>query len=84
MKDARDRGYQTADFYGSEGVINKNSPLYGIYLFKTRFGGDFDEFIGEFDFIVKPLTNAVIQRLISIRRRYLYKKSLRKAKHENN
>jgi len=76
LKDARDSGYHYVDFYGSEGKVDKTSPEYGIYLFKLRFGGDFDEFIGEFSIITKPLMNFVISKALHIRRRLLIKKSI--------
>ena len=79
IKDAMSNGYKIVDFYGSEGEIDEKSPAYGIYLFKLRFGGDFIEFIGEFDIITKPLMNTLIQKALYLRRRYLIKKSLKDA-----
>lgn len=78
LKDASREGFKEVDFFGSEGVVDKTSPIYGIYLFKMRFGGDFDEFIGEFDFITRPLTNFFISLLLRIRRRIRYYHSLEK------
>lgn len=77
LLDAHNNGYQYVDFYGSEGKVNKNSPIYGIYLFKLRFGGDFDEFIGEFDFVIKPIMNSIINKVLKLRRRILYHRSLK-------
>ena len=77
MMDAKKEGYETVDFFGSEGKIDKNSDLYGIYLFKSRFGGDFDEFIGEFDFIIRPLINNIINYLLIKRRKILMKKAIK-------
>ena len=77
LLDAHNNGYQYVDFYGSEGKVDKNSPIYGIYLFKLRFGGDFDEFIGEFDFVIKPIMNSIINKVLKLRRRILYHRSLK-------
>ncbi|MBR2809466.1 MAG: peptidoglycan bridge formation glycyltransferase FemA/FemB family protein [Erysipelotrichaceae bacterium] len=77
LLDSKDNGYSWVDFYGSEGKVDKSSPIYGIYLFKLRFGGDFDEFIGEFDFVIRPLMNSIINRMLYIRRRIKYHRSLR-------
>jgi len=77
LKDAKSESYKYCDFFGSEGKVDKTSDIYGIYLFKLRFGGDFDEFIGEFDFVTKPFMNKIISSLISIRRNIRYKKSIR-------
>lgn len=45
------------NFYGIDGNFNKdNNEMYGIYEFKRGFGGNVEEFIGEFDLIInKPL-----------------------------
>ena len=75
IKDAKNEGYRWVDFFGAEGIIDKKSSLYGITLFKMRFGGDYDEFIGEFDFIVRPLMNKIILTLLNIRRKYYIRKA---------
>ncbi len=79
LKDARDSGYKIVDFFGTEGKVDPSSDIYGIYLFKLRFAGDFDEFLGEFDFIVRPLAFSIIEKLLIMRRRYLITKSLKNA-----
>lgn len=37
------------DLYGVSGIFDKDHPDYGLYAFKNGFGGDFIEYIGEFD-----------------------------------
>lgn len=81
MLDAKEEGYKVVDFFGTEGKIDKNSDLYGIYLFKYRFGGDFDEFIGEFDYIVRPFMNKIIGTALVARRKIKLKMAINKAKH---
>lgn len=73
LKDAKAQGFKYVDFYGSEGDLDKKSEAYGIYQFKVRFGGDFDEFIGEFDFVIKPLMNKIITTLLVLRRKIKYR-----------
>ena len=73
LKDSKQQGYKQVDFYGSEGEIDKKSDAYGISQFKVRFGGDFDEFIGEFDFVVRPIAYKIINYLLVKRRRFKYK-----------
>lgn len=73
LKDAKKQGFHYVDFYGSEGTIDKKSDAYGIYQFKVRFGGDFDEFIGEFDFVTKPQSYKIIMFLLKTRRKIKYK-----------
>ena len=77
LLDSKKEGYTTVDFYGSEGKVDKDSQIYGIYLFKLRFGGDFVEFVGEFDFVTRPLANKIISNLLKARRRILYHRSLK-------
>ena len=72
FKDAMAKGYKVFDFYGVEGTVDKNSPAYGLYVFKSQFGADYDEFIGEFDFVTKPLANSIITFLLKIRRKLKY------------
>jgi peptidoglycan pentaglycine glycine transferase (the first glycine) len=58
IKDAYDNHYEIIDFFGTSGEANpdKSNPIYGIHNFKKRLGGEYTEFIGEFDFILnKPL-----------------------------
>ena len=83
LKDAKSEGYKWVDFYGSEGEIDKKSDAYGIYQFKVRFGGDFDEFIGEFDFVVRPFAYKIINYLLVKRRRFKYKMQLKKNEKKN-
>lgn len=72
IKDSKVQGYDYVDLYGTEGEIDKSSDAYGIFEYKTKFNGDFDEFIGEFDFITKPLAYGIITKLLIIRRRIKY------------
>ena len=56
IKDAYDKGYKKIDFFGTIGDPNPKDNGYGIHLFKKRLGGEYLEFIGEFDMILnKPL-----------------------------
>jgi len=42
------------DFRGVSGDISEDNPLYGLYRFKKGFNGDFCEFIGEYELVLKP------------------------------
>lgn len=78
IMDSHENGYKVVDFYGSEGKVDKSSELYGLYLFKSRFGGDFDEFIGEFDYIVRPFMNKLITFALNTRRKIKLKRAIKK------
>ncbi len=56
MKKYSLEGYEFLDLFGVGGDISKDSPLYGLYFFKRGFGGEYLEWIGEFDYVLnKPL-----------------------------
>lgn len=46
---AKGHGCRLYDFRGVSGDLDENNPLYGLYRFKKGFGGEFTEFIGEWD-----------------------------------
>ena len=77
LEDAKENGLKWGDLFGTEGKVDKSSDVYGIFLFKLRFGGDFDEFIGEFDFETRPLTSHLINKLLHWRRRLLIRRSVK-------
>ena len=58
IKDANKEGYKIVDLFGTCGIPNPDPsyPIYGIHNFKKRLGGEYCEFIGEYDLPVnKPL-----------------------------
>lgn len=54
IKDAHEEGYQVIDFFGCSGEANPPSsdPIYGLHSFKKRLGGEYTEFLGEFDYVI--------------------------------
>ncbi|MBR2808654.1 MAG: peptidoglycan bridge formation glycyltransferase FemA/FemB family protein [Erysipelotrichaceae bacterium] len=69
LKDAKEEGYKVLDFFGTHGHPDKDNPEYGLFLYKSKFGGDLLEFIGEFDLIIHPLANKILMSLVKLRRR---------------
>ena len=57
IKDANKEGYKEVDLFGTCGIPNPtpDNPIYGIHNFKKRLGGEYIEFIGEFDLVNKKL-----------------------------
>ena len=53
--EAKAAGYELYDFFGISGKTDESDPLYGLYRFKKGFGGEFTEFIGEFDYVINPV-----------------------------
>lgn len=66
IKWAIQSGCDIYDFRGVSGNIDENSPLYGLYRFKKGFNGDFVEFMGEMDLILKPAAAKLIKAAQSI------------------
>ena len=67
IKDAKKENYQIIDFFGTTGNPVKENPVYGIHLFKKRLGGEYTEFIGEFDLIINKPIYYLYKTLVPIR-----------------
>ena len=59
------------DFFGCSGEANpdKSNPTYGVHNFKKRLGGEYTEFIGEFDLITNKFMYTLYKKLIPIYRK---------------
>ena len=57
IKDANKEGYKIVDLFGTCGIPNPDpsNPIYGIHNFKKRLGGEYCEFIGEYDLVANKL-----------------------------
>lgn len=71
IKDAHEEGYKIVDFFGTSGIANpdKSNPIFGIHSFKKRFGGEYTEFIGEFDLVIHKLMYFAYKKLIPVYRK---------------
>ena len=71
MKDAYDEGYKCMDCFGTCGIANpdKDNPIFGIHSFKKRLGGEYTEFIGEFDLITNKFMYTAYKKLIPLYRK---------------
>jgi peptidoglycan pentaglycine glycine transferase (the first glycine) len=56
IQDAYEMGCTMYDFRGISGDLSPDNPLHGLYRFKKGFTGEFVEYIGEFDLIIRPLS----------------------------
>lgn len=52
IKYAAQNNYQKYNFYGISEFKDPESPTYGLYYFKRGFGGQVEEYIGEFDLVI--------------------------------
>lgn len=55
IQDAKKFGANTYDFYGIPPVEDPNHPMYGLYRFKTGFGGEIVHRVGSIDIPLSPL-----------------------------
>lgn len=80
IKDAHDNGYKVIDFFGTSGIANpdKSNPVYGIHNFKKRLGGEYTEFIGEYDLVCNKLMYDLYNLIIPIRRKIVKAKLKKK------
>lgn len=74
IKDAKDEGYKKIDFFGTTGDPKKNNSVYGIHLFKKRLGGEYTEFIGEFDLVINPFLYFMYTKIYPKFRKYIKKR----------
>ena len=80
IKDAHDNGYKVIDFFGTSGIANpdKSNPVYGIHNFKKRLGGEYTEFIGEYDLVCNKFMYDLYNLIIPIRRKIVKTKLKKK------
>ncbi len=64
---------QTYDQFGTIGDLRKENPLLGLHEFKKKFGGDYLEFIGEFDYILNKPMYFIFTKLVPF-----YRKAVKK------
>lgn len=71
IKDAHEEDYKIVDFFGTSGIANpdKSNPIFGIHSFKKRFGGEYTEFIGEFDLVIHKLMYYAYKKLLPVYRK---------------
>ena len=80
IKDAVNDKYKVIDFFGTSYNPTTDDPEYGIYLFKKRLGGEYTEFIGEFDYIINKKMYFLFNKLVPIYRKIVKKKSKKEVK----
>lgn len=80
IKDAHDNGYKVIDFFGTSGIANpdQSNPVYGIHNFKKRLGGEYTEFIGEYDLVCNKLMYDLYNLIVPMRRKIVKTKLKKK------
>lgn len=82
IKYAHEKGIKIYDQFGTIGDLSENNPRIGLHEFKKKFGGDYIEFIGEWDYVTNPIMYFVFTKLVPIYRKIIRKKSKKELKNE--
>lgn len=74
------------DQFGTTGDLSKDNPRYGLHLFKKTFGGNYIEFMGEFDLVTNKFMYFTFTKLVPFYRKAVrgITKLKRGGKHENS
>lgn len=62
------KGIKIYDQFGTIGDLRKENPLFGLHEFKKKFGGNYLEFTGEFDYVLNHPMYFVFTKLVPIYR----------------
>ena len=73
-----DKGIKIYDQFGTVGKLEENDPLLGLHEFKKKFGGDYVEFVGEFDLITNKLIYFLFKKLVPFYRNRKFKQNIKK------
>ena len=77
-------GYKIYDQFGTIGDLNKDNPRLGLHEFKKKFGGDYVEFLGEFDYVNNHLMYFAFTKLVPLYRNMVKRKSKKVMNNEIN
>ncbi len=84
IKYCKEKGIKIYDQFGTIGDLSKTNPRLGLHEFKKKFGGDYVEFIGEWDYILNPFMYFVFTKLVPIYRKIVRNKSKKELQNEVN
>ncbi len=82
IKYCKEKGIEVYDQFGTIGDLSKNNPRLGLHEFKKKFGGDYIEFIGEWNYITNPILYFVFTKLVPIYRNIIRKRSKKELQNE--
>ena len=84
IKYCKENGIKMYDQFGTIGDLNKDNPRLGLHEFKKKFGGDYVEFVGEFDLVLNPFMYFCFTKLVPLYRNMVRKKAKNNLKKEVN
>ena len=82
IKYCKNKGIKIYDQFGTIGDLRKENPRFGLHEFKKKFGGDYVEFIGEWDYVTNPIMYFVFTKLVPLYRKIIRNKSKRELQKE--
>ncbi len=74
LKDAKEAGCVNFDQFGTTGDLSSDNPLLGIHKFKRQFGGEYYEYIGEFDYVINKFWYTLYLKVAPLLRKLKKKK----------
>ena len=82
IKYAYNNGIKVYDQFGTIGDLSKDNSRLGLHEFKKKFGGDYVEFLGEFDYITNHFMYFVFTKLVPFYRKMIRNKSKKEINNE--
>ena len=82
LKFCKNRGLQIYDQFGTIGDLSKDNPRLGLHEFKKKFGGDYIEFMGEFDYVINPFYYFAFTKAVPIYRNLVKRRKKKELKDE--
>ena len=82
IKYCKQKELKIYDQFGTIGDLSKDNPRLGLHEFKKKFGGDYVEFIGEWDYIINHPMYFIFTKLVPLYRKIVRKKSKKELKNE--
>ena len=82
LKFCKNRGLKIYDQFGTIGDLSKDNPRLGLHEFKKKFGGDYIEFMGEFDYVIKPIYYLAFTKAVPLYRNMIKNRKKKELKDE--
>ena len=82
IKYAYNNGIKIYDQFGTIGDLSKDNPRLGLHEFKKKFGGNYIEFLGEFDYITNHFMYFVFTKLVPLYRSLIRNRSKKEISNE--
>ena len=82
IKYCKENGIKIYDQFGTIGDLSEDNPVLGLHEFKKKFGGDYIEILGEWDYITNPIMYFAFTKLVPMYSKLVKKKSKKELENE--